>query len=566
LVKRTDNIIFFFFVFLLSTVVFADVEFNIRQAGPFGKKPVLAVAVDAGHLAAQDSIRALYIREGYLMCEVETEVESLSSGDVVVNVEVSSGPRSTVAEYGITGYPREGVVHELPLRVSIGKAFREADLAADMELLARRLEDTGYPFARVSVESLAIGPMLNDSLPVMVTLKVVPGDSVAIGAIVLNANARTKPYVVEKTMLIERPECFSESRLRKGIERLNDLAYLSVVGEAELLLDESGTWLLRLNIVEERTALVNGILGYAPRHEEGGLSGHLDATFYNMWGTGRNLVVLWDQTAGEHLRIGATYTEPWIFGGAGDLSITGEFYDRDSTYSERSFSAEYKLPLSFSLSGLFGFSYRGVLPDSIGQQTYAIPRSKEYGISVGLSWEALRPRVNPRKGIDISLRLAPLYVERSGPDYLFDELERYEPFLRAETDFASAVEALRGNVLYIGLHGRSVFSGSLLPISDQYYLGGWQTLRGYREEQFSAEHLVWGNLEWRVLLGDYAQAFAFLDAAVMKSSDTEFDDKIGYGVGFRLPTAIGRWDIAYGVGGGESLTGGLIHVGLRTGL
>jgi len=548
---------------IIISLAFADFEVEVRKAGPLGTKAVTECAENAVITEAGDSIEALYRHEGYLLATVETTIETLATGDIRLAIEVHPRTRSVVVEYDVMGYP-----FELPdLCLGVGSPFREDYLASDMERLVAELENRCYPFGRVVIDSLEVGPVAGDSLPVKISLQVYPGDSIAIGAIIVPEKARTKPYVVCRTMLMDLPECFSENRLRKGVDRLNNLPYLLVSGEPELLLDESGMWLLRVNIVEKRSVLVNGILGYAPRSGgEEKLTGHLDATFLNMWGTGRNLMLVWDQTAGEHIKINAVYTEPWILGGPGNLSLSGEFYERDSTYSERSFSAEYELPVSFKLNLDLGGAYGTVVPDSIGQDVYNIPRSSEYSVKIGLSWAGLRPRINPRLGFDAKLGLEPSYIDRRGPDDIFETLKRYEPLLRTNADIEVALEPLREQVIYCGLHGRSVISDGPLPLSEKYYLGGWGTLRGYREEQFSSEHLAWGNLEWRALLGGDAHAFAFFDSGIIRPSGEKYTYKSAYGIGLRLSTAIGRWDISYGVATGEPLTAGLIHLGLSTGL
>ena len=540
----------------------AVLDIEIKSAGPLGSKAVREAAVTGGADFAADSVEAMYRGRGYLLVEATTSVDTSTGGDIRLIVDVNAGPRSVIVDYRINGYP-----FKLPsLGLKTTDPFFEALLYDDMERLITELENSGYPFAKIALDSLQIGPIIGNSLPVEILLSVDIGDPVAIEQVILQKKARTRPIVVQRLMLIDPPESFSQIRIDKGVRRVNDMSWLSVVGEPELLLDESGKWLLRVTVSEDRAVLINGILGYAPGSEGGNeITGHLDAAFRNMWGTGRSLSILWDQMAGSNLRIGASYTEPWAFGGSGDLSLSGEYYGHDSTYSERSFAADYSLPLSFDFNISFGAGYRGVSPDSLGQNVYKIPRSNEYSAKFGAELDKLRPKLNPRGGFRATANLAPSYIERSGPDDLFEELPRYEPLLRTEGDFLSAIEPFKEWVFYLGAHGRSVLGEGPLPLSDGYYLGGWGSLRGYREEQFAAEHIAWLNLEWRAMLGPDAHGFIFLDSGVIRPSGGDYDYKFGYGLGIRLSTAIGRWDISYGIGEGGSLTGGLIHIGLRTG-
>jgi len=553
------NCIYIFVLFAVFALQGA-VEYVCENPGPLGRKAVLESAETGGEDNAADSVVAMYRRRGYLMAEATVTLDT-SGVEKIVRIEVDSGVLSVIAGFS------SGGLDESPIEVPFeeGDPFMEGRVAFFMEGLIEYFEDRGFPFTRVSIDSLSIGPVISDSLPVVFEIGIVKGDSVMIGAIVLPEKARTRSYVVRRLMMIDPPELYSQSKIEKGLERIGDISYLSVVAKPEILLDESGIWLLRVEISENRAVTINGVLGYDPGSENSyGLTGHLDGIFRNMWGTGRSLKVLWDSYGRSKYRVGADYMEPWILGGPGDLYFEGEYYMRDSTYTESELDFEYKLPLSFDFSILMGVGYRGISPDSIGQEIYDIPHSDEYNILIGLEYESLNPRVNPEGGIDARLSVAPSYIERSGPEHLFDELDRYEAMLRTEADFESVLRLFKNNRFYLGVHGRSLLAAGPSPISDRYLMGGWSTVRGYREDQFSSEHLGWGNLEWRFLLGGKNHAFAFLDAGLIKPSDEDIYEKIGYGLGFRMNTAIGRWSVSYGIAGGSSLTSGLIHVALNT--
>ena len=542
------------FALIILVPLFAS-DIRIEDPGPLGFRRVSEFA--SGEAPA-DSIRALYRSEGYLDAEVEVED---SAGTLVISVK--PGPRAKISEINISAPSGD----YSPRFLTVGDIFRPSDLKSEILLIVDSLADAGYPFASVKVETLEIGPAAGDSLPVNISLVVTPGDSVALEAIILPDGIATKERVIRRTMLLDFPELYSESRIAKGLARLAKLPYLTPVGEPEIVLDESGVWALRLRIREEKTVFISGFAGYAPGREgESGLSGRAEGKFYNLWGTGRNLSLLWDRAAGSSYRINLSLLEPWIFGGPGSASLDFDYYSRDSSYSEREISAEYRLPISFSSSLILGAGGRSVLPDSAGQYGMGIPRSTEYNLQLGIATERLTPRVNPVRGVDFELSLLPTYIERSGPDSVLSGLAEYESMLRAEGDLSAASRLGSILVLHASVHGRSALSDGPLPESERYYLGGWNTLRGYREEQFSAEHVGWGNLEFRLLLGGEDHAFGFADGGLIRPAGGSESWKLGYGAGIRISTGIGRWSVAYGVAGGESLTAGYIHVALEAGL
>ena len=532
-------------------------EVVVEEAGPLGSRTVRDVVERIGDVEGiADSVEALYRMEGYLYAEVAANTDTVD-GVVTTTIRIDAGSMASVERYSVEGFP--GAMPELSLKV--GKTFREAALAWDMESLVEDLEDRGFPFASAEIESF----LIDVEARVRVSIAVNPRDSVEIGALILPNKIDTKGYVVERTMLLHFPELYSQGRIEKGIERLDDLSYLSVFGKPDIVLDESGVWALRMDVVEGRTILIDGVLGYAPKGSgKGELSGQLDAVFANLWGTGRNLSFHWIQSSNEYLRVQTAFTEPWLFSGPGAMTVDGEYYRRDSIFTENSFSIKYSWPVSFVTDISVGGGYRGVMPDSAGQVSSGIANSKEFNLDFGCSIGRLKPRVNPKGGFDLSIVVSPSYIERRGPEDLFESIERFEAMARIEGDAEAAQSIGRNSVAFLGLHGRSALSGGPLPISDGYYMGGWGSVRGFREEQFFAENLGWGNFEWRLLLGGDAHGFAFIDGGLTRPSGGEYDLHYGYGIGARISTAIGWWSVSYGVAGGESITGGMIHVGLKT--
>ncbi len=548
-------------ILLTFFVAFAMTPVQIIEPGPLGEKNIREIAENTPLELIADSISVFYKRNGYPIADVKVGIDSLSESDITAKIRVNSGPISSVEEYHIMGFPLD-----LPrLEIAVDKPFTEWKLARDMEKLVQKLEDGGFPFASVNIESLAIGPVQTDEVPVRVELKVDAGESVQINQVVIPEKSKTKPYVVERLMLLDLPEEYSQTRINKGVDRIEDTGWLSTSGEPRLLLDETGFWLLKVPVVEGRSVTMNGVLGYTPSGDGKGVTGHFDAEFNNIRGTARSLSFAWDQVASEKMEIEASYTEPWLLNGPGDVILSGRYYAVDSTYTERESGLDYSLPISFKLSITNGISIRAVDPDSIGQNVLNIPTSREYSLKTAAKWKGLRPRLNPREGYHAKLELKGSYIERSGPADLFETLDQYEPIFRTEIDFETAREILKRQVIDVSVSGRSALSNGPLPLSDRYYLGGLGSLRGYREEQFSAEHIGWANVEWRALLSSEAHAYLFFDTGLIRPSGENEEIKFGYGIGLRLNTAIGMWDVSYGLGEGDALTGGYIHVGLKTG-
>jgi outer membrane protein insertion porin family len=137
-------------------------------------------------------------------------------------------------------------------------------------------------------------------------------------------------------------------------------------------------------------------------------------------------------------------------------------------------------------------------------------------------------------------------------------------------DFHWLLPALKSQVFSLALHGREVQSNQpIIPLPDQFRLGGATTLRGYREEQFRGTRVAWSNLEYRYVFSRRSRAFLFFDAGYFYRLEGPLpnlqkieDTKLGWGLGARVDTPLGIVGVDYGLGEGDALTNGKVHVSL----
>jgi len=154
------------------------------------------------------------------------------------------------------------------------------------------------------------------------------------------------------------------------------------------------------------------------------------------------------------------------------------------------------------------------------------------------------------------------------PEFITPGLETNINLQRITLDISGYYELFSRQVIALGLHGREL-QGSFFEISDLYHLGGTNTLRGYREDQFPGSRVFWTNLEYRLLLTRRSFAFLFLDTGYyLRSAENEKnilkqeDFKLGYGLGLNIETGLGVLGVSFGLAEGSSFTDGLIHFGI----
>ncbi len=111
----------------------------------------------------------------------------------------------------------------------------------------------------------------------------------------------------------------------------------------------------------------------------------------------------------------------------------------------------------------------------------------------------------------------------------------------------------------LALRVRAGYAGGTLPFFEQFFVGGAESIRGYREDRFWGTRMLIGSVELRKPIAQSIAGVLFLDYGDAWGSATEFDvDELpqsetfkghfGFGVGMRVNTPIGHLRLDYGVG------------------
>ncbi|MBI4532247.1 MAG: BamA/TamA family outer membrane protein [Candidatus Latescibacteria bacterium] len=406
------------------------------------------------------------------------------------------------------------------------------------------------------------------------TLTVDEGPEVRIDAIEIVGNRTTRRYVVTRELGIATGTVYDQRRIDDGYRRLTRSGLFRKTVPPDIRYDtERERFVLIVGVEEGGGGQMDGILGYAPGGigRRGILTGSVDLTLGNLFGTGRRLALRWGrvEVASSDLRVG--YREPWVAGTP--LSLEGTLRQTERRgYTRTDLDATVEAPLSSRLTGHLRIGSTSIIPDSVEQTQSGKSRTRHLGI--GVTYDTRDHLPNPRQGwfANITTQFGirreirgvmsqQIVGERGGNES--NRIGRYE------ANVETLLPTFRQQTLLIGLHGLGILRGeTLLPLSEKLRFGGAATLRGYREEAFIGLRVVWGTVEYRYLFSDRSRAFIFIDVGQIDDRRRGMSDsigvttlrRVGYGVGVRLDSQAGVIGIDYGLGKGDSFTQGKLHV------
>ena len=379
----------------------------------------------------------------------------------------------------------------------------------------------------------------------------------------VKGNTKTKDYVILREMRQKVGEVFNSQKARRSMERVYNLGFFEDVNVKMLSGVEPNAVIMEINVKEKRTGTFGIGAGYSTRD---GLLGIISIADTNFRGTGDSVSLSFETAADEDDAHGFTfnYRRPWLdsketAGVFRFYNRTYQYYDYDTRgdlkerYMRRYLGGELTLSRPMSeystnyitlkqrkdqykrhiadgnagdRSGIFGESWRNSnfgTTRSVGLQHVTDTRDNIY---------------NPTRGGRVALNAE--FAGFLGGDFTFQKYQiEHQQFWQA-----GHAQVWAGKVAY------GVGYGDLTEFN-QFRVGGQNTLRGYRDDQFRGEHMTIGTFEYRFPLAKSVQGILFTDWGGAWGSGFLPKGRDIYGsggMGVALNTPLGPLRLDYGRG------------------
>ena len=454
-----------------------------------------------------------------------------------------------------------------------GQIFNKYDIEESISGILTDLENNGYPFGYFQITSVYLYDDSAGSEHLAdLYIRFDEGRKSKIDKVQINGNTSTKDYVIIRELRVSEGDEYSQQRVEDFPKRLNKLRFFDPVPVPQFYLDKENNGILLINVKEKNTNSFDGIIGYVPPATDkvsGYVTGLVNVTLRNIFGTGRAASVKWQKLTRESQELDLKYLEPWLLGYPFNINLGLFQRIQDSTYVQRRYggSLEYLATEDISASG--SVLQEEVIPTVRTVPVFTVYNSSTLTTGLDLKIDLRDDPLSPTSGVLFLTGYSFSRKKISGPaEYISPTLETNINLQRITASFSFFYELFLRNVIAVSVNGREL-RGPFFEISDLWKLGGTSSVRGYREEQFLASRIAWTNLEYRLLLTRRSYAFLFFDSGyylheadpergVQKSEDVI----LGYGLGITVETGIGLLGVSFALAQGDSFSDGKIHFGI----
>jgi len=471
-------------------------------------------------------------------------------------------------------------------RLYTNTPFYYREVIAIQEKLLEYLENHGYPFAKVYLDSVRI----NDS-DIAARIYFEEGPLIYFDDIKIEGKSRNPKRKNKKRQVrinkgfmssylsIRAGKLYSEKLVRKLQTRISTLRYLSMY-QAPYVVFRDNKAQINLFLMDRPASKIDVLFGFLPQQDpltgmqRFDFTGNINIDLLNPFGTGKRIQFKWQQIKAGTSDLLIGFQWPYLLKTPLGVDLAFKLYKRDSSYID--IIGDVGLQYLFNGNSYIKAFWITTTTNLINVNTDAILSSRRLpnmldltNISFGLEfyYDNLDYKYNPRKGFESkvtasfalkNIRRNNQIEELSDPSdttfsfaSLYDTLTTNSFQYRIELDHSHFFQLWKGSTLMARARLGIILSQDPIYENETFRIGGNKRLRGFDEESILA---TWYNLltvEWRFLFGRNSYAYLFGDFAYMQKNSraSQYDDfPIGFGVGVALETKIGIFGLSYALG------------------
>lgn len=522
-------------------------EDDIKGFMDTDEKGIFSSVTDSGKFDEQKFendlavIMGKYYDEGYISAEVIDHRVTLSEDKkwFFISIAIYEGVQYSIGEISVAGdilTTKEELIDKLKLEA--GDLFNRTQFSKGLDAINDVYGDKGYAYADVK-------PITNldaDKKLVNIILDIKKNELTYIERVDITGNTMTRDKVIRREIELGEGELFSSSALKRSRNNLKRLGYFEDVQ----IKDSQGTGPDKLNlnvgVVEKPTGSVSIGVGYSSVDK---LVGTASLSQTNFKGTGIKLDVSGSISASSTKYV-IGVTEPWLF----DMPLSAGFdlYNTEKEYSnykltKKGFDVRLGFPVADRYTyGFLTYKFEEVLVDNVtaGAPTFIKDqegKANEASLKAAIKRDTRDDAFFPTEGavVNISTEVAGR-IFGGTKDYVRYETDNIK-FFPLPLDTTVSV---RGNLGYI-----EGYSGHQVPIYERYYLGGINSLRGFRTRTVGPKDRATGEV-----IGGKSMALASLEFLFPLLKEQGFRGLVFFDIGNAYESRIDLGDLRKSAGAG----------------
>ncbi len=454
----------------------------------------------------------------------------------------------------------------------IGKPATLEQFQTEELQLLNYLEDNGYPFAKISLDSVVIVKGA-----IHAQLNVDKGPLYKIDSIRINGTAKISVDFMERYLGIPEGSTYRKDRLLQISRRIMELPFVQEERQWSITMLGTGS-ILNLYLKPKRSSQIDVLVGLLPNNDQlqsGKLlvTGEATVVLRNPFGNGESMSLDWQQLQQNSPRLNISYQQPYLFHTPYGVNLAFSLYKKDSSYinTDGILGIQFSTSMNKKASVFIESAGCTVLNIDTAQiiATRQLPEVADISsLSLGATFDFNNTnyRFNAIRGNEFyfigsagTKRLsknAEIIRLKDENDPSFDYSTLYDTVQTSSYQFrlnlagAHYFPLSRASTLRFALNAAWYQSPKIFR-NELFQIGGYKLLRGFDEESILASEYTVTSLEYRYLIGMNSFLFSFVDGGWAKNDVPGYASNnvyLGIGLGLAFETKAGIFNMSYAVG------------------
>ena len=508
-----------------------------------------------------ERITAFYYSKGFLLVEVEKPAVEFKKNGIHIHIKITEGPKFTIGSIDFDGdliYDKS--ILKSKVKAASGQTFNGQKLNDDLIALKALYAEQGFAFSDIT----PLTSINHNEKTVDLVFKFIKGRKIYIEEIRITGNTRTRDKVIRREMRLTEGAVYNSEEIKRSKQEVNNLGYFEDViintspGGKENLIK------LHVEVTERPTGSFSVGAGYSSMDS---VVGMFQISQNNLFGKGQRLSFM-SQIGGDSTQFDISFTEPWFRNTRTSVGFDLFKIDREYREFDRD-SAGFNLRASFPLDHKYDYT-----------RFYLTYRLETTEIEVD-DYDDVALDIVEQEGTILTSSITGSIVRDSRDDH-------WKPRMGSNCSFSVELAGFGGDSKFVGIIasaakyfplplntafmvrgeiGELLEMGEDIPISEKFFLGGLDSLRGFeartvgprksrpsrknKKDCVGGEKELFFNFEFLfpILSGSGVRGLVFFDAGNAYETDDSFlsDIRTCVGVGINWYSPFGPLRLIWGV-------------------
>jgi outer membrane protein assembly factor BamA len=443
------------------------------------------------------------------------------------------------------------------------------------ERILNHLENKGFPFARISLDSLQL-----EGDKVSALLNVKKGPLYKIDSIRVYGNAKISNLFLQRYLDIANGSTYSKEKLLAINKKIRELPYVEEERPADLTLLGTGS-VLNMYLKQKKSSQVNILIGFLPNNNQLAskkllITGEGNLNLKNALGSGETIGLNFQALQVESQRLNLIYQQPYLFKSPLGLDFLFDIFRKDSSFVNVNLQLGAQYTLNNNQSGKLFIQKIQTIVNEGGVngpliiQYRRLPEVADVntvGIGIEYDYNSTDYRLNPKKGNEFHIITSIGTKKLKKNNTIVDLKDPNDPAFDFETLYDTVklktyqlrVKAMAAKYFPLGnqrstvktaINAGMLQSGNIFR-NELFQLGGYKLLRGFDEESQYLSQFAIATVEYRYLVGQNSFFYVLADGGW--GQDNGQQKKLNYtylgtGLGLAFETKAGIFNLAWAVG------------------